>query len=64
MNRKELFAWFKENPHVAQEVFEETHWPYQNCSTSLLMFYYEIEQMNKETPKLTLWQKIKNIFAW
>ena len=69
MNRKELFAWFKENPNVAQEVFNETHWPYQNCPTSLLMLYYSIEQFRieqetMENSKLTLWQKIKNIFAW
>lgn len=63
MNRKDLYQWFKENKSVQKQLFEEVGEPYQNCPTSLLAYYYEIEEMCKETPKLTLWQKIKNIFA-
>ena len=63
MNRQELYKWFKANPLIAKEVFDEVGEPYQNCPTALLMYYYEIEYMSKQSPKLSLWQKIKNIFA-
>lgn len=67
MKRKELYEWFKNHPEVAKECKEESNFSYQNCSTALLMYYYEIysevKKEKEEETKLSLWQKIKNIFA-
>jgi hypothetical protein len=63
MNRQELYQWFKQNPLIAKEVYNEVGEPYQNCPTALLAYYYEIDNLCKKEPKITIWQKIKNIFA-
>lgn len=61
MTRKECFAYLKDNPEVAKEIFEFYGKRYQNLSLVLVENFIIGDINAKNAPKkCSLWQKILN----